>query len=268
MFGYKNLVFKKINRFILSKNLKNNQNNEVQQLPSEILQSFQVLIGYKFKNQKLLKTALTHKSYLSEKGRDPEILENNERLEFLGDAVAELIVTEYLYANFDNDEGYLTALRSSLVNYKIMGELGKELGMDEIILLSRGEKEELGKARLTIVADALESILGAMYLDGGYEPCREFIRKFLLIKLPDIINQKSYKDEKTRLQEYTQRKFKITPKYKILSSEGLDHNKVFRAGVYLEKKKIADGQGKSKQEAQTMAAFKALKELESDKFKL
>jgi ribonuclease-3 len=241
-------------------------NNEVKKpllvLTPEILDAFQITIGYKFKNIKILKTALTHKSYFSEKERDPEILENNERLEFLGDAVAELIVTEYLYANFDNDEGYLTALRSSLVNYKTMGEAGQSIGMENIILISRGEREELGKARLTIVADALESVLGAIYLDGGYEPCRDFIKKFLLIKLPDIISQKSYKDEKTKLQELTQRKYKITPKYKILSSEGLDHNKVFRAGVYLDKELLAQGEGKSKQEAQTSAAFKALEILE------
>jgi ribonuclease III len=238
---------------------------EVSILTSDILDLFQIKIGYKFKNKKLLKTALAHKSYLSEKTKDSEIIENNERLEFLGDAVVELITTEYLYMKFPNDEGYLTALRSSLVNYKIMGEVGNELGMDEIILLSRGEKEELGKARLTIVADALEAILGAMYLDGGYEPCRDFVRKFLLIKLPEIIDQKTYKDEKTRLQEFSQRKFKVTPNYQILSSEGLDHNKVFRAGVYLEKKLIGEGEGKSKQEAHTAAAFKALKTFEEDK---
>ena len=131
------------------------------------LDDLQQIINYQFENPQLLKTALTHRSYLNERERDMTILEHNERLEFLGDAVLELCVTDFLYKNFEEKEGYLTALRASLVNYKLIGEVGVEIGLENLIYLSAGEKAELGKARLTIVADAVEAVLGAIYLDGG-----------------------------------------------------------------------------------------------------
>jgi len=184
-------------------------------------------IGYYFKDIRLLRTALVHRSYLNEKDKLPEITEHNERLEFLGDAVLELIVTEYLYLRFNEPEGYLTSLRSALVNYKTLGKIGQKLGLDEEILISKGEREELGKARLTIVADAMEAVIGAIYLDSGMEACREFVKQFVFPNLEDIVQTKAYKDAKTLLQEFTQKHYKTTPLYKLLFTEGKDHEKIF-----------------------------------------
>lgn len=223
------------------------------------LSLLQTSLDYQFKDIRLLKTALVHKSYLNERDRDPEIKENNERLEFLGDAVLELIVTDHIFIKLPNfAEGILTALRASLVNYKTVGQVGVNLGLEHLILLSKGEKEELGKARLTIVADCVEAILGAMYLDGGLEPCRQFIEKNILIFLEDIITNQTYKDYKTLLQEFGQKHTKITPHYRVLSSEGKDHEKVFRIGVWMESEKIGEGEGRSKQDAETEAAKEGL----------
>jgi len=227
-----------------------------------VFTAFQQKINYTFQNIVLLKTALTHKSYFVQKERDPEILEHNERLEFLGDAVLELVTTEYLFLNYSEPEGFLTAVRSSLVNYKNLGKVGKNLEMEKIILLSNAEKEELGEARLTIVADAVEALIGSMYLDGGYDPCKDFIRDKVLIFTQEIVTKKSYKDNKTKLQEIVQKEHKVTPKYSIISSEGLDHNKVFRAGVIIGESIVATGEGKSKQEAEVEAAGNALQEME------
>ncbi len=232
-------------------------------LKIEDLGNIQSQIDYTFKDIRLLKKSLAHKSYFIEKDRDPEIDEHNERLEFLGDAVLELIVTEYLYLHFPEDpEGHLTALRASLVNYKLIGEVGQDIGLPAIILLSRAEKGDLGEARLTIVADAMEALLGAIYLDGGIQPCEFLIKKYILPKLEEIIKEETYKDQKTKLQELTQKHFKITPKYKILSTEGKDHNKTFRVGVVIDQKIIASGKGRSKQSAETQAAGKAIEILE------
>lgn len=226
------------------------------------LDKVQLTIGYKFKDLRLLRLALTHRSYLNEREKDKDITEHNERLEFLGDAVLELVVTEYLYANFQDPEGYLTALRASLVNYRIIGDIGNGLGLDEEILLSSGEKAELGKARLTIVADAVEAVIGAMYLDGGYQVCLEFIKKFILIKLTEVITTQSWKDSKTLLQEFCQKYYKVTPHYRVLGSEGKDHEKTFRVGVTIESNRIlAEGEGRSKQDAETAAAEKAMEVL-------
>jgi ribonuclease III len=218
------------------------------------LDSIQKKISYTFNDIRLLKNALTHRSYLNEKTKDPSINEHNERLEFLGDAVLELVVSEYLFVNSHGDEGVMTSLRSSLVNYKLIGQVGKDIGLQHEIFLSKGEKEELGKARLSIVADAFESLIGAIYLDGGYEPACSFIKQFILTKLDYILATKSYKDFKTTIQEYTQSKLKITPQYKVISSEGKDHEKLFHIGLWLEDMLIAEGSGRSKQEAETEAA--------------
>ncbi len=219
-------------------------------------------IGYYFKDIRLLKTALVHRSYLNEKEKLPEITEHNERLEFLGDAVLELIVTEYLYLHFNQPEGYLTSLRSALVNYKIMGKIGQNLGLDEEILISKGEREELGKARLTIVADTMEAIIGAIYLDSGMEACKEFVKQFIFCNLDDIVKTKAYKDAKTQLQEFTQKYYKTTPVYKLLFTEGKDHEKVFYVGVWVNKEKLAEASGRSKQDAETKAAQIALEKLQ------
>jgi ribonuclease-3 len=221
-------------------------------------------IGYYFKDIRLLRTALVHRSYLNEKDKLPEITEHNERLEFLGDAVLELIVTEYLYLRFNEPEGYLTSLRSALVNYKIMGKIGQKLGLDEEILISKGEREEVGKARLTIVADAMEAVIGAIYLDSGIEACREFVKQFVFPNLEDIVQTKAYKDAKTLLQEFTQKHYKTTPLYKLLFTEGKDHEKIFYVGVWINKEKMAEASGKSKQEAETKAAQIVLEQLQTN----
>jgi ribonuclease III len=230
---------------------------------SQILRQIELIINYNFTDKKQLLLSLTHRSYLSEKDKIEEVNEHNERLEFLGDAVLELVTTEYLYKRFgENTEGFLTSLRASLVNYKTIGEIGNELHLDEFVLISNGERAELGKARITIVADALEALIGAIYLDGGYEPASNFINTFIISKLDNIINLESYKDSKTQLQEYTQKYFKQTPKYQLISSEGKDHDKVFNVAVILRGNAISQGSGKSKQEAETNAATKAMDKLE------
>jgi ribonuclease III len=215
-------------------------------------------INYQFEDVRLLTLALTHRSYLSFKKKNPEIKEHNERLEFLGDAVLEMIVTEFLYTKYDKNEGYMTALRSSLVNYKIMGDVGVYLGLDEQILLSPGEKAELGKARLTIVADCVEAILGAIHLDGGYEKARDFVHAFILVKLPDILDSQSFKDGKTELQEYMQKNYKIAPRYEVLGSEGKDHEKTFFVGVFLGDEMLTSKSGRSKQDAETLCAVESM----------
>jgi len=222
------------------------------------LHDLQTTIGYHFYDVRLLKIAITHRSYMSEKDRDPDITEHNERLEFLGDAVLELVVTDFLFNNLQEAEGMLTAIRAALVNYKTTGEAGRYLGLENTMNLSHGEKAELGKARMSIVADAVEAIIGGMYLDGGIEPCKQFIKQFILVYLDDILQTKAYRDAKTELQEYAQKNFKITPKYTVLFSEGKDHEKMFHVGVWLNKKMIAEGEGRSKQKAESAAAQSGL----------
>jgi len=226
------------------------------------LEKLQESIEYTFNDQKLLRQALVHRSYLNERNKVEEINEHNERLEFLGDAVLELVVTDFLYRNIDKNEGLLTSLRASLVNYKIMSSIGTSIGLDSQVLVSKGEKDDTGAARITIIADCMEAVIGAMYLDGGYDCTAEFIEKYVLVKLPEIIKTGSYRDHKTMMQEFCQKHTKITPKYKIIFSEGKDHEKIFRVGVWVGVEKISEGIGKSKQEAETEAARVALEVLQ------
>ena len=228
------------------------------------LSELQIKIGYNFISEQLLQNALVHRSYLSDKDKLPEINEHNERLEFLGDAVLELVITNYLFQTYTDNEGYLTALRAALVNYKIMGEIGNTLGLDEIMLISSGERLELGKARLTIVADGMEAIIGAMYLDGGYEIAKEFIQSNVVPRLANVISNHSFKDPKTRLQEFMQQHYHKTPFYRTINSEGKDHEKTFFVNVMLDDNIIAGGNGRSKQDAQTQAAIEALGVLQSN----
>ncbi|NJS41135.1 ribonuclease III [Candidatus Gracilibacteria bacterium] len=219
------------------------------------------IISYVFEDKELLQKALIHRSYLNEKSRDDSLTNHNERLEFLGDAVLELIVSDYLYKQLDVDEGQMTKLRSSLVKGKINAEIGIKLGLDGEILLSKGELEDFGKARPSIVADCVEAILGAMYLDGGLKSCLNFIQQNMLVLLPQIIDTKSYDDYKTILQEYCQKTKKITPKYKVISETGKDHNKIYICGVWIDNKLFSQGTGRTKQEAETEAAKIAYEQL-------
>lgn len=214
-------------------------------------------LGISFKNKDLLKTALTHRSYLNEHPNFP--LPHNERLEFLGDAVLEFVVSEYLYKNLKKPEGEMTELRAALVNSKTLSRVAREIGIWKYMNLSKGEEKNTERAKDTILANALEAIIGAIYLDQGIEKVKEFVEKNILKYLPELLEKKSIKDPKTMFQEITQEKMGITPEYKILKEWGPDHRKEFLAGVYLKEKLIATGHGFSKKEAEEMAAQKAIK---------
>lgn len=212
----------------------------------------------KFKNIDLLKNALVHRSYLNEHKDFP--LEHNERLEFLGDAVLELSVTDFLYHNYQDNEGVLTNWRSALVNSTHLAGIAEGLGIYNFLYLSKGESQDNNKkARGYILANAMEALLGAIYLDQGFRVVDKFIKKNILVTLPDIIASQKYIDSKSRFQEKAQELTSITPRYRVISESGPDHNKKFIIGVYLDKELVAEGEGYSKQEAQTAAAEKALK---------
>ena len=217
-------------------------------------------LGVKFNNPDLLKTAVTHRSYLNE--HRSYRLEHNERLEFLGDAVLELVVTEYLYKNFPkNQEGEMTNWRAALVNGEMLARIAKKIGVEDFLMMSRGEAKDTGRARQYLLANAFEAITGAMYLDQkekGYEVCQKFIVKNVLSELPEIIEKKLYMDPKSRFHEEAQDKVGITPSYRVVSESGPDHDKKFVVGVYLNEEKVAEGEGNSKQEAQRQAAEKGL----------
>ncbi|MEK7602443.1 MAG: ribonuclease III [Patescibacteria group bacterium] len=214
------------------------------------------VLGLSFKNKDLLVEALTHRSYLNEnKAAGP----HNERLEFLGDAVLELATTHFLFTKFpSNPEGDLTAYRASLVNTVSLAESAKMMGLNDMLFLSKGEAKDTGRARDIILANAFEAVLGALYLDQGYDAAEAFVAKHLYPKIDAIIANKAYQDAKSRLQEAAQEKKNITPTYKTLSEEGPDHDKKFIVGVFLGEKELARGDGKSKQEAEQSAAERAL----------
>ena len=214
-------------------------------------------IKIKFKDKNLLVQALVHRSYLNENRDFP--LAHNERMEFLGDAVLELVVTEYLFENYLNPEGELTNWRAALVNAIMCAQVAGELNLDEFLFLSHGESKDAGtKAREYILANVLEALIGAIYLDQGWKVSKNFITHFIISKLPEVLELGLWMDPKSRFQESAQELMNITPNYKVLKEEGPDHNKIFVVGAYLNNEKIAEGQGSSKQEAQVEAAEKAL----------
>lgn len=215
-------------------------------------------LGVSFLNKDTLRQALVHRSYLNEHPDFP--LGHNERLEFLGDAVAELVVTEHLYHNYENPEGDLTNWRASLVNADMMSGICESLGVDDYLYLSRGEsKDKKSKARRYILANAFEAIIGAIYLDRGWEEAKDFILRTVVSRLPSILEDRSYVDPKSRFQEAAQERTGITPSYRVLSEEGPDHAKIFQVGIYLDKEQVAVGTGTSKQEAQVAAAAAGVK---------
>jgi ribonuclease-3 len=219
---------------------------------------FEKKIKIVFKNKNLLKQAFTHRSYINE--NPATSLSHNERLEFLGDAVLELIVTDFLYRKYPNyAEGELTALRSALVNAIIISEIASEIGMNDYLLLSKGEMKDNGKARVYILANTYEALIGAIYLDAGYEVTNKFITKTLLPKTEEIVNKKLWRDAKSLVQEKCQEFVSVTPAYKVLQQSGPDHDKHFTVGIYFGADLIAEGKGKSKQEAEQKAAEGALK---------
>ena len=220
--------------------------------------SFEKKLSLKFKNKDLLIQAFVHRSFLNE---NPDFkLFHNERLEFLGDAILEQVVTEYLYKNYPKKlEGELTSWRAALVNTKMLSRIAKSLEFDDFLLLSQGEIKEKGRARQYILADTFEAFIGALYLDQGLDVCNNFIEKNLIKELQDIIKGGLYKDAKSCFQEESQEKKGITPTYKVLKESGPDHAKLFIVGVFLNKELIAKGEGLSKQEAEEEAAKNALK---------
>ena len=222
-------------------------------------------IGVFFKNENILKEALTHRSYLNE---NPSWkLPHNERLEFLGDAVLELVSTEYLWRVRPKfEEGLLTLLRAALVNTKMLSKIAEEeIGLQKYLLVSKGESQMSGRAMETILADAFEALTGAIYVDQGFEAAKEFVSRFVLSRLEEIEKGQLYKDPKSLLQEISQADFKVTPEYRILSESGPDHARIFTVGVYFGNELKGEGSGASKQEAETDAAKKALEKLEAGK---
>jgi len=221
-----------------------------------MIKKLEKIIEVKFKDINLLQQALTHRSYLNEH-RDYK-LEHNERLEFLGDAVLELVVTQYLYNNYKNPEGELTSWRAALVNGENLAKISKKLGVEEFLMMSKGEAKDTGRARQYLMANAMEAIIGAIYLDQGYNEARDFILKNVVVSLDSVLENKSYMDPKSYFQERSQDVVKVTPMYKVLEEKGPDHDKHFVVGVFLNDELVAKGEGNSKQEAQREAAKNGL----------
>ena len=213
-------------------------------------------LGFAFNDINLLVVALTHRSYVNE---HKAAHEHNERLEFLGDAVLELVSSDYLYRNYDYPEGVMTAIRAALVRTESIGEAGKELGYEPLVRLSRGEKQGSERAHDVILADCFEAVIGAIYLDQGYEKAREFIAKHILVKTDMVIEEGLWRDPKSYVQELAQKADGITPVYKTLKEEGPDHDKMFTVGLYVGGSLKGTGTGHSKQEAQTAAAREGVK---------
>lgn len=217
------------------------------------------VLGVTYNQPELLITAFTHRSYLNEHRKT--VSEHNERLEFLGDAVLELVVTEYLYTHYDEPEGIMTNWRSALVRTESIGAAAAAAGFEPLLRLSRGEKRSTGRAREQILANAYEAVVGSLYLDQGYEAAKAFIEKTVLATFDTILKSGSWMDPKSRLQEMIQNQEGFTPSYKVLGEEGPDHEKLFRVGVFVEGSLRGEGQGPSKQAAQVAAAEAALKQL-------
>lgn len=215
-------------------------------------------LGFEFENIDLLITAFTHRSYVNEHRKS--VTEHNERLEFLGDAVLELAVTDSLFRNHPEPEGILTSWRASLVRTESIGEAGNRLGYEPLMRMSRGEKQGSDRARMQILANAFEALIGAIYLERGYEDANAFIQKNIYAKLDVIIAEGSWRDPKSHLQEVMQRKDGVTPRYVVMEEVGPDHDKIFTLGVYSSDRLISQGTGPSKQAAQQEAAKTALSE--------
>ena len=214
-------------------------------------------LGIVFDNKNLLIQAFIHRSYINENSNLK--LGHNERLEFLGDAVLELVSTNYLYHKYEDlAEGDLTSYRAALVNTKSIGAIAKELNFNNYLFLSKGESKDFGKARLSILADTYEAFIGAVFLDKGYNFAKEFIEKTLLTHTDEVVEEGKYRDPKSVIQEKSQDLLSVTPSYKVISESGPDHDKKFIVGIYFGEEKIAEGEGRSKQEAETHAAKVAI----------
>ncbi len=214
-------------------------------------------LGFEFQDINLLITALTHRSYVNE--HKTSVKEHNERLEFLGDAVLELVTSDFLYRNYDEPEGIMTAWRSALVRTESIGAAGEDLGYEPLVRLSKGEKHGSSRAHAVILADCFEAVIGAIYLDQGYDAAKDFIAKHILVKLDKILEDGSWRDPKSYLQELAQHHDGSTPVYKVLDEDGPDHDKTFTIGVYVAGQLKGTGIGHSKQEAEGNAAAEGVK---------
>jgi len=221
------------------------------------LESLQTLLEVVFKDKTLLLSAVTHRSYLNE--HREATWEHNERLEFLGDAVLELVVTDFLFGKYpEKPEGELTAIRAALVNTVSLANASEQMGINKYLLMSKGEAKDVGRARQYILANVFESCIGAIYMDQGYDAAKNFIARHLFDNTEEIVKERLWQDPKSRFQELAQEQASITPTYETLSQDGPDHDRVFTVGVFLRHEKIAEGKGQSKQEAEQEAAKAAV----------
>ena len=214
-------------------------------------------LGFEFKDIDLLVTALTHRSYVNE--HKASVHDHNERLEFLGDAILEMVSSDFLYRNYNEPEGIMTSWRAALVRTESIGAAGKELGYEPLVRLSKGEKHGSERAHDVILADCFEAVIGAIYLDQGYETAKDFIYKHILNKIDEILEDDSWRDPKSYFQELAQKNAGVTPVYRTLKEEGPDHDKSFTVGVYVADELMGTGVGHSKHEAQTAAAKEGVK---------
>lgn len=221
------------------------------------IKEFEAKLGVSFKDISMLQHAFIHRSYINEHKESG--LEHNERLEFLGDAVLELVVTDFLFDKYpDKTEGDLTAYRAALVNTNSLSEASAKIGVNEYLLLSKGESQDTGRARQYILADTFEAIVGALYIDQGYDASKKFIADNLFALIDEIVSKRLWQDSKSLFQEKAQENVSITPNYELVEECGPDHNREFVIGVYLNKEMVATGKGRSKQEAEQEAAKNAL----------
>ena len=220
-------------------------------------------LGFEFNNINLLVTALTHRSYVNEHKKSH--IDHNERLEFLGDAVLELVSSDFLFRNYDEPEGIMTSWRAALVRTESIGAAGEALGYAPLVRLSKGEKHGTDRAHAVILADCFEAVIGAIYLDQGYPAAKSFIEKHILVKIDEILADESWRDPKSYFQELAQKRDGETPVYRTLKEDGPDHNKTFTVGVYVGRSIKGQGTGHSKQEAQTEAAKQGIKAYKSQK---
>ena len=219
-------------------------------------------LGFEFDDINLLVTALTHRSYVNE--HKESVHEHNERLEFLGDAILEMVSSDFLYRNYNEPEGIMTSWRAALVRTESIGAAGKELGYEPLVRLSKGEKHGSDRAHDVILADCFEAVIGAIYLDKGYEEAKNFIYKHILNKIDTILEEGSWRDPKSYIQELAQKSDGVTPVYRTMKEEGPDHDKTFTVGVYVGEQLKGVGAGHSKQEAQTNAAREGVKKYKSE----
>jgi len=225
--------------------------------PNTDLGKLEAILGTQFSDHNLLRSAITHRSYLNE--HKEVTWDHNERLEFLGDAVLELVVTDFLFKKYtDKPEGELTAVRAALVNTVSLSAASEALGVNEFLLMSKGEAKDMGRARQYILANTFEACIGAIYMDQGYEAAQQFIATNLFPKTEEIVDKRLWQDPKSRFQELAQEHHSVTPTYETVAQEGPDHDRVFTVGVFLRKDQVAVGTGRSKQEAEQAAALAAM----------